>query len=194
MKSCVCARTDTLKNLNLLYKLKLPARHIIFTSMCHSFSKCLICYETLCKKLRLNYVFIQLVTLILKVFCSQFLKLWKRTKQYKYNTRKLIALTAPLIHTHKYTFTQCPALYLLNQHLEPKDIYRGALWKGSTVNCILCVYQKSADATNVNLISTLYVTGSEMNADDLLKHNIKGICMHRNTIVMHLMAPYFIWI
>ncbi len=57
--------------------------------------------RTFCEKLRLNYAFIQMVTLILEVFCSQFLKLWKRTKQYKYNTRKLIALTAPLsTHLH----------------------------------------------------------------------------------------------
>lgn len=31
--------------------------------------------RTFCEKLSLNYVFIQLVTLILEVFCSQFLKL-----------------------------------------------------------------------------------------------------------------------
>lgn len=99
---------------------------------------------------------------------------------YKYNTTKLIALTAPLIHTHMYIL--CPALYLLNQHLEPNDIYHGSLWIGSTVNCILCVFQKNADATDVNLISTWDVTGSEINGDDLLKRNIKGTCLRRNTI------------
>lgn len=81
--------------------------------------------RTFWEKLSLDYVFTQLVTLILEVFCSQ-LKLWKRTKTnscnwatYTLNIMPLlygIALTATLIHTHTHIFTQCPALYLLNQH------------------------------------------------------------------------------